>query len=950
MHAKNSTLSMKILLALLACVVSMNTYAVIASPEPVTLTQSDGSTITVKLVGDEFHSYYTRLDGTPVRLDERGFWVNDEQVREENEVVRKARQIAQEAQISSSFPLTGSPKSLVILVNFQDLKFGYKLDDFQRMLNLSGYSENNGVGSARDYFIASSDSAFSPVFDCYGPVTVSNGYAYYGGNSGSSDNLYHVQQMIVEACHLVAEQGIDLAQYDTNNDGRLDNVFVYYAGHNEAEHGGANTIWPHRSVVVSQDYVCGKRIYDYACTSELRGASGNSMCGIGTFCHEFGHVLGLPDYYDTQNDRYTLGSWDIMCSGSYNGGGKMPPVYNAGERFQLGWLTPVQLSEAGPYTLDPIETSNTAYLIAERTHNLVWDDPIPSEYWLLENRQHVGWDTPDNTLPGTGMLIWHIDYDPTAWAGNRPNGGTPLRFDIEEAYGMKGYSADSDPFPGTASILQFTPTLHNGDMLDQPILNIFESEQQISFMYKSAGADDFTFVPAVLPVLQSTYDPDTKKAVTPAQRMKISGSHLEPGTIRVIVSGNGFTVSADSAIWNTNMEFEVGADSTFEQQLFVRYAPRKMVCDVQKGTIAFRHGGGAVGAYIINGTSPRPTLISIPQITSVSNLTPTTFDVHWQPVTDAEFYYVTLYHMEDGTESTVEGFENFDDETVVHEAGWTSSFYRTTTKAKEEGAMSMWFKEDGEHMFSPKYTLPVTDVSMWLSAPATSDSEVGWVILSGFNDEKEFVLDTIDIKRSTKKLTYSRALDPKLNITKFKIFYAAFGGEGVCLDAFTTTFNKKTVYTYKGRERTIEAMDGDRAEEYAMLYAYDLTPNTDYFIRLQCSENKGCIEHLTDLSEPKLIRTKDGGDIESRHLTLDYDSISYDPATHVVYIPQSLEPGSICIYGTDGELVKRIPVDAAVNVVPLPDAELTRGTVYLIKYLPDDKLTRKSPWIKILYR
>ena len=139
-------------------------------------------------------------------------------------------------------------------------------------------------------------------------MTLSNGYAYYDT---------HVARMIVEACNLVADQGVDMTQYDTDNDGRLDNVFVYYAGHNEAEGAASNTIWPHRSVVTTGDRVQGKLIYDYACTSELRGSAGTSMCGIGTFCHEFGHVLGLPDYYDTERSgAYTIGSWDIMCSGS----------------------------------------------------------------------------------------------------------------------------------------------------------------------------------------------------------------------------------------------------------------------------------------------------------------------------------------------------------------------------------------------------------------------------------------------------------------------------------------------------------------------------------------------------------------------------------------------------------------------------------------------------------
>ena len=939
----------KIYLALCACVISIGVFAVIASPEPVTVTQPDGSTLTVKLVGDEFHSYYTRLDGTPVRPDNKGRWINDPSVAEPTRVAVKARQTAQQAQISSSFPLTGSPKSLVILVNFQDLKFSYTLDDFQRMLNVSGYSENNGVGSARDYFIASSDSVFSPQFDCYGPVTVSQGYAYYGGHKNGGNDA-HAAQMIVEACNLVSLEGVDLAQYDTNNDGRLDNVFVYYAGHNEAEHGGENTIWPHRSVVMGSERVDGKLIYDYACTSELRGASGKSMCGIGTFCHEFGHVLGLPDYYDTYNSsRYTIGTWDIMCSGSYNGSGKTPPSYNAGERFQLGWLMPVQLDEAGPYVLDPIETSNTAYLVAQTPHNLSWDNADPNEYWLLENRQHVGWDSPATALPGTGMLIWHIDYNPSAWRSNSPNNSTPLLFDVEEAYGVKGYSSSTDPFPGSANVFEFTPVLHNGEMLDQPILNIIESDELITFTFKSGGSDNIMFVPASLPVMESTYDPDTKKATTPIYRVKLSGEHLEPGDMSISLYTNGFIASLDSVNWRTNFTLEIGADSTIEQYIYLRYAPRKMICDVQQGNLAVRHAG-ATATYALKGTSPRPILINTPQVTSVNEVTPTTFKIHWKPEDDAQFYYVTLYHMEDGTESLMESFENFDDEVVVQESGWMTSFYRTTTKAKEDGAMSMWFKEDGEQMLSPKYILPVTNVSMWLSAPATSDSEVGWIMLNGYDEDKEYRLDTIEITRSTKKLTYSLPLDPALHITRFKITYASFGGEGVCLDAFTTTFNQKTVYTSKGRECTIEAQEGDIAADYAVFYAYDLLPNTDYFVRLQCSEDKGCIEHLSELSDPTLIHTKVGGDKDSERLTLDYDSISYDPATHVVYIPQSLERASIGIYGTDGELVKMIPVEPTVNVVPLPEGELRLGTIYLIKYMPGDKLRRKSAWLKIVYK
>ena len=170
------------------------------------------------------------------------------------------------------------------------------------------------------------------------------------------------------------------------------------------------------------------------------------------------------------------------------------------------------------------------------------------------------------------------------------------------------------------------------------------------------------------------------------------------------------------------------------------------------------------------------------------------------------------------------------------------------------------------------------------------------------------------------------------------------------MDVFTTTFNEKTVYTYQGREKTIHAQEGDMAEDYTVFYASDLTPNTTYYLQLQCSENKGCEEHLSPLSQAAPITTKKGEPADSKHLTLDYDSISYDPGRHVIYIPQSLEPGYVNIYTTEGELVKAVPISPTHNVVPLNDDEFRRGSVYIAKYLPNGKLKRKSPSIKILFK
>ena len=126
----------------------------------------------------------------------------------------------------------------------------------------------------------------------------------------------------------------------------------------------------------------GKILYDYACSSELKGNSGSNMCGIGTFCHEFSHVLGLPDLYDTEYSGHnTLGSWDIMDYGGYSNNGRTPPSFSSYERFYLGWLTPTILNSAANITIDELQSSNQAYLVSSTgTHNLDGASPNPNSF------------------------------------------------------------------------------------------------------------------------------------------------------------------------------------------------------------------------------------------------------------------------------------------------------------------------------------------------------------------------------------------------------------------------------------------------------------------------------------------------------------------------------------------------------------------------------------------
>ena len=503
-------------------------YAVPAYPYPIEVTQPDGTTLTIRLNGDERFNYTSTEDGYMIVKNHEDFYVyatvsqvgtvqptariarnaNErtavdaiflqsldvdseiERLRDAANTgkIQKAAAAAQEdLPTIQRYPATGSPKALVILVNFTDKSFvtANPQTAFSNLCNQQGYSANGATGSVKDWYKASSYGKFAPDFDVFGPYTLPNNMAYYGANSGGND--VRPAQMTLDACVLAYNDGVNFANYDADNDGYIDNVFIIYAGHNEAEGGPANTVWPHRWVV-SPGYNCtgsnmfnGKRLYDYACTSELRGSSGSTMAGIGTFVHEFAHVINLPDHYHTtSSSKNTLNYWSVMDMGSYCNNGRTPPLLSAYDRFYLGWHTPEQYT-IGQKTLYPLSQSGTAaqtgqaYLLAVSNHNLNGKSPNPSEFFVIEYREKTGWDaylgnnsTSNNSTATSGMLFWHIDYNASAWNNNSVNNYTGtnqtqsshMRVYLEPTNGL------SQTTPGNAFTSgSFIPKLWNGTSL-----------------------------------------------------------------------------------------------------------------------------------------------------------------------------------------------------------------------------------------------------------------------------------------------------------------------------------------------------------------------------------------------------------------------------------------------------------------------------------------------------
>ena len=947
----------KLLSCLCAIVFSVSLWAVTATPDPFAVTQPDGTTIMVRLIGDEYHAYYTTEDGTPLRRLDNGFFVEDNTVVEEFAGIAAQRRAAsiRPRENATTFPLKGSPKSLVLLVGFKDLPFEQSLASFDSLLNYSGYNYNGSTGSCRDYFIAASDSLFQPQFDVYGPYTVDGNMADYGAESGSSHDK-DPYSMIVDACVSAADDGVDFNQYDTDNDGVLDNVFVYYAGYNQAEGGPANSIWPHKASVAWKNAKAGgKNLATYACTSEYSGRSGTRRASIGTFCHEFGHVLGLPDLYDTDYKYYTVSNWDIMCSGNYNNNGRTPPTYSAYERFFLGWLTPEQLIERGQYSLEPLQASNQAYIIADKPHNLNGGNPNPNEFFMLEYRTKTGWDA---YLPGSGMLVWHIDYLASAWYNNTPNNGPNfLRIHMEEANGVlwnKRTNGEdgraSDPYPGTNNVTEFTPKLHDGTVLnDQNILAITDNSTWLSFIYKAVG--NVKLYTDVQDITLTTTVSDSRKIVDwEPKPFVLTAEELNDSIITLTTSKNNFLLAVgdkaptySSKEWSKTVKI-VSPEPNVKKTVWVSYKPSQQSCDATTATITISTVGTSA-TLGLTAYSPRPVYITTPELTPVTNITPYSFRVAWKPVEDAVLYYLTLFQSQAGETAFVQSFENFNNYDAIKDEGWQSTTNRTTTSAKADGTKSLYFKNTGDQITTEIYQVPVTSISFWINAFSASVKEVGYIDIEAWNGT-EWVTSKnwrTTILSSTKRKTCYVTFAEEDNYTQFRLTFTDNGGSGVAVDAFTAICSRNITYIYKGKDLPIDAL----ADETMCYYEFNnLFENSTYYYTIQSSDiTKSCEEHISEATEPMAVTTSvvsSGEDKDDSQLPIAVDSINYDAPTHVVYLSNPQSGGNLSIYSAQGMLVYRCPTFAGVTEYVIPVEQLQKGTIYFIKYIENGKMRRKQ--------
>lgn len=452
-------------LSLIVCLMlcSLTTWAAKAESIPVQVRQADGSVITVILRGDEHINWYTTLDGVLLvqgadnnyyigKVEKSGNLIATQQLahealtrsqaernliakQEKDKFFAYVNKIAEESENAYNnspltrgpivdsgydgvpyFPHTGSPKALVILAEFQDTTF--TIQDTKKVFTNylmnedhfsdTRYGQNQNYKGVRGYFKDCSYGQFTPFFDVVGPIKLPRKHAIYGAGNDRMDLL------LADACATVDDL-VDFAKYDANNDGIVDLVYIIYAGHSaNYRNNKVSNIWPKSGTVTISDTFDGKSIRRYGVSNELNGSDKTSknnkkINGIGLFCHEFSHTLGLPDIYayrtpaEDQDDQ-GMEYWDIMDGGTGVRGGRVPASYLAWEREVMGWMNIDELKkDSSIENLKSIDNGGKAYKIVNPNNS--------NEYIVLQSMQKGAWNQGwgDGTY-GKGLLAYRVSY------------------------------------------------------------------------------------------------------------------------------------------------------------------------------------------------------------------------------------------------------------------------------------------------------------------------------------------------------------------------------------------------------------------------------------------------------------------------------------------------------------------------------------------------------------
>lgn len=494
--------------------------AVSAYPDLINFTQPDGTEIQIFLKGDEKVNWAETPDGYTIIFNKAGFY-EYAKLNEANEMVPSgltvqaagyrspdeqrwlakipkhlfysASQLSVLRQVwdvyrseTRAFPTIGNRKLICILIGFTDLPFTKTQSQFNDLFNQVGFSAGSANGSVTDYYQECSYNQLTLTTDVVGPYTASHNMAYYDEDA---------RPLVVEAINF-ADPDVDFSDYDNDDNGWVDGIYVIHSGYGEDNGGPEASIWAHAWGLENPVHKDGVSMQTYSTSSELRGGSGNSITGIGVICHEFGHTLGVPDFYDTnyaeQGQYQGTGDWDLMGSGNWNLDGDTPAHHNGLSKIiYLHWASWINLSYGATITLENSVENNDSFYRYETT--------TPDEYFFVENRQKIGFDT---AIPGEGMLIYHVHSDfPTPTNQTHPQRMYPVSQNATmdptsnpSSYGS--INSSTCPWNGTGKTIFSDTSLPSskswsGANTNQPIMNIARNTQDRTVSFTFAQIDPY---------------------------------------------------------------------------------------------------------------------------------------------------------------------------------------------------------------------------------------------------------------------------------------------------------------------------------------------------------------------------------------------------------------------------------------------------------------------------
>lgn len=572
------------------------TYAVPAAPIEFALTQPDGHRFKARQWGDEWSHGWETVEGYTI-LKERatGRWVyarRDVEGRLESSghvvgvhapvqgTPRHLRPRPQQINSTDStsavaatgpqpgIALSGAAHVLTVLINFSDRTTTYSAANFESLL----FGDN--VNSMRDFYTQTSHGVFTvdSGSGVKGWYTAANGHDYYDDDIGGRVGL-----LVYEAMQAADNAGVDFSQYDQDGDCYVDVANIVHQGSGEEASGVVTDIWSHSWALSSayQIYTTqsncvrgGKiQVNRYVIQPETLWGS---MSTMGVFAHEYGHALGLPDLYDYGSDSQGAGNWSLMAGGTWNGvsrAGDRPALMDAWARARLGWVMPTLVTSAtsGSVTIEPAVTKSSVYQFRNGSAT-----GATGEYFLVENRQKTGFDA---ALPGSGLLVWHIDeavsgnnsqwYPGCTSCGNSHYKVALVQADNNWNLEKNNNRGDAgDPFPGTTGKVTFNDVtspgslLYNGATSGISISSIAQSSPNITAtlamnptlaMLSISGANSVNENASAAYTAIATYSDGSTKTVTPTWTDNSDFAAIAAGgllTTTEVTANQSVTVSA----------------------------------------------------------------------------------------------------------------------------------------------------------------------------------------------------------------------------------------------------------------------------------------------------------------------------------------------------------------------------------------------------------------------